>query len=290
MCKKVKDHSFQRYRKNDWLEKKKGGQGQKRDCEAAFRKCIQNAIKVSFFTEITEVGSHWAQLRSRLTLELLYLPILFESFQKCSPISSQFKVCSVIVPRNLLKYRTSVQPGISWIRIGILTRVQIQKWYITGFLKHWFLLSVDQKDRKLESSRCYQEWTDQHYKHELGRCRRVGRKGHMVRKEKYYDRRARKLVQLKLRRAWEDLCRCSGCSCVCVSCSVVSNSLQSHGLYSLQISPGQITRMGSHFLLPGTFPTKGLNPGLPEFFDSYKNHCRQILYLLSHEGCTCRSY
>ena len=36
---------------------KKSG-GQKRDCEAAFRKSMQNAIKVSFYTEITEVGSH----------------------------------------------------------------------------------------------------------------------------------------------------------------------------------------------------------------------------------------
>ena len=31
-----------------------------------------------------------------------------------------------------------------------------------------------------------------------------------------------------------------------------------------------------HFLLPGIFPTQGLNPGLP--------HCRQILYRLSHLG------
>ena len=123
----------------------------------------------------------WAQLRSRLTLKLLYLLTLLESFQKCSPISSQFKVHSATAPRNLLKYR--IPPGISWDRLCILTRVQIQKWNITGFLKHWFLLSVDLKDRKLENSGCYQDWTDQHYKHELGRCRRVGRKGHMVRKK-----------------------------------------------------------------------------------------------------------
>ena len=34
--------------------------------------------------------------------------------------------------------------------------------------------------------------------------------------------------------------------------------------------------VGSHFLLQGIFLTQGLNPGLP--------HCRQILYLLSHQG------
>ena len=33
--------------------------------------------------------------------------------------------------------------------------------------------------------------------------------------------------------------------------------------------------MGSHSFLQGTFPTKGLNLGLP--------HCRQILYCLSHQ-------
>ena len=34
--------------------------------------------------------------------------------------------------------------------------------------------------------------------------------------------------------------------------------------------------MGSLSLLPGIFPTRGLNPGLP--------HCRWILYQLSHKG------
>ena len=34
--------------------------------------------------------------------------------------------------------------------------------------------------------------------------------------------------------------------------------------------------MGCHALLQGILPTQGLNPGLP--------HCRQILYLLSHQG------
>ena len=38
----------------------------------------------------------------------------------------------------------------------------------------------------------------------------------------------------------------------------------------------QDTGVGCHFLLQETFPTQGLNPGLP--------HCRQTLYRLSHQG------
>ena len=53
-------------------------------------------------------------------------------------------------------------------------------------------------------------------------------------------------------------------------------TLQPHGLYSPWNSPGQNTGVGSLSLLQGTFPTQGLNPGLP--------HCRQILYQLSHKG------
>ena len=41
-------------------------------------------------------------------------------------------------------------------------------------------------------------------------------------------------------------------------------------------SPGKNTGVGCHALLQGIFPTHGLNPGLP--------YCRQILYLLSHQG------
>ena len=41
-------------------------------------------------------------------------------------------------------------------------------------------------------------------------------------------------------------------------------------------SPGKNTRVCCHALLQGIFPTQGSNPGLP--------HCRQILYLLSHQG------
>ena len=56
----------------------------------------------------------------------------------------------------------------------------------------------------------------------------------------------------------------------------MSNSLQSHRLYSPWNSPGQNTGVDSLSLLPGIFPTQGLNPGLP--------HCWQILYQLSHKG------
>ena len=41
-------------------------------------------------------------------------------------------------------------------------------------------------------------------------------------------------------------------------------------------SPGKNTRVGSHVLLQGIFPTQELNPGLL--------HCRQILYQLSYAG------
>ena len=41
-------------------------------------------------------------------------------------------------------------------------------------------------------------------------------------------------------------------------------------------SPGKNTGVGSCSLPQGTFPTQGLNPGLP--------HYRQILYHLSHQG------
>ena len=64
--------------------------------------------------------------------------------------------------------------------------------------------------------------------------------------------------------------------CVCVSAQfkVVSNSLQPHRLGPARLlclwdSPGKNNGVGCHFFLQGIFPTRGLNPGLP-------NH-RQIL-------------
>ena len=47
-------------------------------------------------------------------------------------------------------------------------------------------------------------------------------------------------------------------------------------LHSPWTPPGQNTRAGSLSLLQETFPTQGLDPGLP--------HCRWILYQLSHKG------
>ena len=62
---------------------------------------------------------------------------------------------------------------------------------------------------------------------------------------------------------------------------VVSNSLQPRGLQPTgllcpQDSPCKNTGVDCHFLLQGIFPIQGLNLGLL--------HCRQILYLLSHQG------
>ena len=49
-----------------------------------------------------------------------------------------------------------------------------------------------------------------------------------------------------------------------------------HGLFSPWNSPGQNTGVGNHSLLQGVFSTQRLNLGL--------QHCRQILYCLSHQG------
>ena len=62
---------------------------------------------------------------------------------------------------------------------------------------------------------------------------------------------------------------------------VQSVSLWPDGLWPTRLLcpwnfPGKNTRMGSHSLLQGIFPTQGWNPGLLP--------CRQILYHLSHQG------
>ena len=54
----------------------------------------------------------------------------------------------------------------------------------------------------------------------------------------------------------------------------MANSLWTYRLYSPWNSPGQNTGIGSCSFLQGIFPIQGLNPGL--------QHCRQILYQLSH--------
>ena len=60
--------------------------------------------------------------------------------------------------------------------------------------------------------------------------------------------------------------------------SALSNSLGPHGLYSPWNSLGKNIRVGGLSLLQGIFPTQGWNPGLL--------NCRQILFPLSHKGCT----
>ena len=57
--------------------------------------------------------------------------------------------------------------------------------------------------------------------------------------------------------------------CDPMDCSLPGSSI--HGIF-----PGKNIGVGCHFLLQGIFQTQGLNLGLP--------HCRQMLYLLSHQG------
>ena len=74
---------------------------------------------------------------------------------------------------------------------------------------------------------------------------------------------------------------------VSVSHSVVSDSLQPHGLYPTRLlcpwdSPGKNTGVDCHSLPQGIFPTQGSNPGL--------QHCRSILYHLSHQESSKADY
>ena len=61
--------------------------------------------------------------------------------------------------------------------------------------------------------------------------------------------------------------------------SIISDSLRPHGVYSPWNSPGQNNGAGNLSLLQGIFLTQGLNPHLLCLL-----HCRQILYVLSHQG------
>ena len=70
-----------------------------------------------------------------------------------------------------------------------------------------------------------------------------------------------------------------------VSHSIMSDSLRPHVLQSTRFlcpwnSPGKNTRVGSHCLLQGIFPTQGSNPSHLSY--------RQILYWLSHQGSQIR--
>ena len=62
------------------------------------------------------------------------------------------------------------------------------------------------------------------------------------------------------------------------SCPTLCDSMDCSppGLLCPWDSPGKNIGVGSHSLLQGIFPTYRLNPGLL--------HCKQILYLLSHQG------
>ena len=68
------------------------------------------------------------------------------------------------------------------------------------------------------------------------------------------------------------------CVCVCEvtqSCPTLCDPMDIRFLHPWDFL-GKSTGVGCHFLLWRFFPTQGLNPGL--------QHCRQMLYRLSHQG------
>ena len=91
-------------------------------------------------------------------------------------------------------------------------------------------------------------------------------------------------IQLRSALLWESLPSLSWAICVTFfgtpkmkvaqSCLILCNPMD----YPWN-SPGHSTGVGGLSLLQGTFPTPGLNPGLP--------HRRQILYQLSHKRGPC---
>ena len=69
--------------------------------------------------------------------------------------------------------------------------------------------------------------------------------------------------------------------CNICACSVTSNSLQPYELQPNRLFcpwdfPGKNSGVGGHLLLQRILLTQGLN--------SHVQHCRRILYLLSHQG------
>ena len=94
-------------------------------------------------------------------------------------------------------------------------------------------------------------------------------------------------------------------SSVQFSHSVVSDSLRPHAWTVACLAfhpwhfPVKNIRVHYSFLLQGTFPTKGSNPGLPpcrsilyQIFSTQESnqsllHCRWILYQLSYQGSPC---
>ena len=74
-----------------------------------------------------------------------------------------------------------------------------------------------------------------------------------------------------------------GCMCECVVAQSVqlfnSTECSLPGSSGHGDSPGKSTGMGCHALLQGIFLTQGLQPPF-----LYLLHCRQFLYILSHQG------
>ena len=80
---------------------------------------------------------------------------------------------------------------------------------------------------------------------------------------------------------WNMSCWFCCCCLIAKSCLTLQELQELQGLSPARILcpwnfPGKNTGVGCHFLLPGIFPTQGLNPCLL--------HCRQILYHLRHQG------
>ena len=94
---------------------------------------------------------------------------------------------------------------------------------------------------------------------------------------------------------WLNNNMCCVCVCVCFSQhqkkmllpSIMPDSLRPHGLYPTRLHClwdflDNSTGVGCHFILQGIFPTQGSNLNLL--------HCRQLLYLLSHQGSPKRKW
>ena len=87
--------------------------------------------------------------------------------------------------------------------------------------------------------------------------------------------------------ALQSMCSFFQVPCAMLSCSIMSDSatwwtVACQAPLSMGDSPGKNAGVGCHAILQEIFPTQGLNPGL--------QHCRQILYCLSHQGSPCFRY
>ena len=68
-------------------------------------------------------------------------------------------------------------------------------------------------------------------------------------------------------------------------CLCVLSCVWLFAIFGTVDSPGRNTRVGFHFLFQGIFITQGSNLNLLCLL-----HCRQIIYLLSHQGSPGRHY